>query len=183
MQLVRCILLVSILLLFLSCNQNKENVGIYETVINTTIVPLPPPPKIYDVDSVINKEVVDSLKSVKMDIGVNPKKIEFNGNFKELFKNFKFNDFSYFESNNKISLKALKARESLHFTILEKPITSFLKKEKQFDGILSLSEIIYNNKKDKSLVIIGYNNIIILYLLNKEDNKWEIEDQRTLLIS
>jgi len=175
-------------MVFYSCSNNFDK-EIYNIVINSKIKPLPPPPplSIGDTISTISKNVIDSLNKVPLKIAVNPFLLDFKGDYIKLFKNINDGRVNYSTSNVKVNKEDINGRESLKFTVLEEDVldTTTIKK---YDGILFLSSIKYNSKKNKALVIIGYttgklSSSTYLYLLENNADVWEITNIKRLSVS
>ncbi|MFL0352939.1 hypothetical protein [Xanthomarina sp. GH4-25] len=184
---INYIILVFFVTIF-SCSDNSDK-DIYKVVINSKIKPLPPPPPIRgDSISSISNSVIDSLNNVPLKIAVNPFLLDFKSDYTKLFNNINDAKVDYFISTLKVRKEDINARRSLKFTVLEEEISDFTSKLKFYDGILFLSTIKYDDKKDMALVIIGYTNgrlssSTYLYLLKKNKKTWEIIKRKRLSVS
>jgi len=192
MQLKINYLLIILCIIFYSCSNNfdRNDREIYNVVINSKIKPLPPllPPINNDTIHLINKSIIDSLNRVPLRIAVNPFLLDFNSDFTKLFNDINGGKVDYSVSAKKTPKKSINGRESLSFTFLEEDISDFTNTFKNYDGILFVSSVKYNNENDKALVIVGYtigklSSSTYLFLLKKNGNKWEIINSRRLSIS
>ncbi len=188
MQLRKCYILVLVCFLLTSCATSNCN-EIYYVAINKKVKPLPsvPPPTFGDTTSVISERVLDSITRVPMKIAVKYHKIDFNfGNeVMTLSEKFDSDKIHYFISDDEINFKEIKARPSLSFTLLS---GNYLKNKltfEEYDGVLQVSDVKYNEEKDEGLVIIAYSNeklssTTVLYYMEKKKDEWYIKKMRSL---
>ncbi|MGC6429748.1 MAG: hypothetical protein ACON5F_01775 [Jejuia sp.] len=166
-------------------NQSDDDEKIYAKVINASVyaTPPPPPPKLKNKGG-IPKHLIDSVLNNPIRILVAKYKLEIYPKKDESF-NFN-NELEIFESDIPVEPHLLKPRKSITFDLVETPINEFDPKE--YEGLLSLSRIHYNDLNDKAIVVVSFSRgklsgFMTAFLLELIKNEWIIVDQKDLWVS
>ncbi len=191
-MLLKFLILPILSLLFISCNSGDEQ-QIYATLVNQIVQPLPPPPPPPPIKNDANYDSL-KLKHTKRNtiikMAIYPYKLKLNAkknqNLIRLFEGKVAGSISndrmykeYFSLVNK----------NIDITILEENkkanLTSIYK---EYSWFLYLSEIKFNNKKNKAIVLVNHttgklSGSSTLYYLEKKNSVWKILNKRIMTIS
>jgi len=166
---------------------------VYDLVINSIIQPTPPPPppKIGENNRKISQGIIDSLNNVPLKIAVSSVLIDFEfKNKQELSFIDRINNgkIEYYSTNKVLANRLLFGRNSLSLEMFSEEDINVSKIYDDYDGILKVSKIRYNDNKDKALVIAAYSvgklsGNVVLFYLEKKNNHWTIIKKRNLSVS
>ncbi len=194
-RLKNIILAVIIVSFFCNCEtqveeDRKEVQEIFTFLINNKAVALPPAPPNEDAikDLKISKEVIDSLKRVKLNIAVYPKleeprlpeKFNFTNlpiEFSEIVKKF-----SSIDSQDFLSVDSINSKSRHNIVKADTTILSNSKDWKKYDLLFKFSNISFNKTYNKAALTVGISKSALwgygqLYLLSKDiNNEWRIVD-------
>lgn len=181
---MKLVKLLIIIILFSDCKPQHQDLEIDEKKIISFIVdeyaiPLPPPPSADRNDTIVSRKVIDSLKNVKLNIGVYPimgneiNSIEgqkIPGLYKKLL-NFDLPDKTIRE------IAELRSVQGHKIVLADTTVISKTKEFMNFDILFNFSRIRFDKNKTKAILemsvsrsrLAGYAQIICL---NKQGDKW-----------
>ena len=189
-------LILFTIILNYSCDSNKstdEIKEIHNIAIDNTVVPLPPPPPPKPGEKPgIPQQVLDSINAIKLKIAVSNiidlhDKKSFNisnyQNYNEAEKNLIGN------KNQTLDKKNWSTNKGHDISVIN--FQEVDKKElfKNYNALVSFSNVGFNSAKDKAVVIIGVSygaklsGTVILYLMEKVNSIWKIKHERTISIA
>ncbi|WAC03806.1 hypothetical protein N7U66_10525 [Lacinutrix neustonica] len=212
MQLKSKFFILIYLLIFVSCqNNNEEEYKVIATIYNSIPKELLPPPKPTGknevLDSIVNKIDYDNLNPLIFNYAINENFINFeidniskkfkSYNSKELFKTININEdeFVLIESlktqnySKKLDKKKVTKLCEDDIVFSSKQFLKKNSKEKDsLDGIISFSRVSFNKGYEKAAVCVGVyrsglDSNLKLYILEKNNGKWEIKSYKLLSIS
>lgn len=176
------ILLLTLLIVGCKGKTNEANINeVISFIIDKKAYPMPPLPSINDTTSLISEKVLDSLDSVRLKVAIYPTLDSFSE--KEVKKiPRKYQNIFKIQNN---SLKKIKIDELIsekgHQTILADTIEMKNSKDfESFDLLFRFSNFYYSEDKQKVLFSLGVSQSRLagsssLYILKKENKKWEYE--------
>ncbi len=180
----------------LSCNfqrSSQELTDIYNLVIDSAIMPFPPPPPESDNNLSMPKKVRDSLKAIKLDIAIS--------NQLELYDKQSFNIFGYenyqsakknlIDNKNQTLIRKhwLKTKKGHNISVIDIKDVNKSELFEKYNAVTSLSNIGFNLNKDKAITIVGISyapklsGTVILYFLEKINDEWKIKHKKAISIS
>ena len=181
------LIIIFFVLLIFSCKNraNEENVNdIISLMIDKRAFPLPPPPAINDtITTVINKRVRDSLLQVKLKVALYPTLYDFSSDEIKAIIPKQYKGIIEMKGINskKIKLDKLLFTEKGHEIMLAD--TTQIKKSRDFENfdlLFWFSNFYYSKDKEKVFFGLGISRSKldsngVLYILKKENSKWQIE--------
>ena len=189
---MRLIYILIISFFLFSCTSNKTEKEIYDVVLNSIVQPIAllPPPEFGNDSNVISKAVKDSLYNVSLNVAVSSKMIGFKFKNEELSFTDKVNkgEIEYYVSNKILASELLFGRNSLSFEIISEEDLKDIFIYDNYNGLLKISNIQYNNNNNKALVVVSYSmgklsGNTVLFYLEKKPESWIILKSRSLSVS
>ncbi|NJX16586.1 hypothetical protein [Tamlana crocina] len=196
MRLKHIIILFILISINSSCNYQKssqELEDIYNLVIDKTVKPLPPPPPKPGDNSSMSQKLRDSLRSIKLNIAISNRLELYN------IQSFNISDYKNYQSakenlianNNEILMMKnwLKTDKGHKIKVISEKESNKKELFKKYRAIISLSNIGFNQAKNKAITIVRVSyapklsGTAILYLLEKINGKWKIEYEKVIEIS
>lgn len=186
------------LMLLVGCKEKpsyNDVKDIYSIVIDKTIIIRPIPPPLQKNETLISKQVLDSLKRISLDVAIYKINYPIISDFKNIIVDDEYKSIT----------KALFTDKNNNLHVSEKNIGSFIGHKltiisedliqnktllfKDFHQVVSLSRISFNKENNKAVVYVvtslsgklsGYT---YLFLLKKVNEKWGIDTKKELSIS
>jgi len=153
-------------------------------------MPPPPPTVIGEDNNEISKSILDSLQNVPLNIAVSSKLISFEFKNKELLFINKINkgEIEYHISNEILDSETLFGRNSLSFKIFSEEDLKYSTIYDDYNGVLKMSNIKYNDNKNEALVVVSYSmgklsGNTVLFYLERKNGAWSIIKSRSLSVS
>ncbi|WP_299247913.1 hypothetical protein [uncultured Aquimarina sp.] len=192
--------LLSILTLFVSCNNKNDSQeqDIYEIVsiiINRFSKPIQPPPPPDGKEPYFSQAQIDSIMNRTQKVALYPVLFTTTEKFTKNEKlgqeyNKLVNDLGQFNSEDQIDINKVRTSKSINLQLVD---TIKLKSnrryiDKNYDILIRISNISFNDSLDKAVLIIGssrgyLNGASSLIFLEKINGIWKIKNIDTFSIS
>lgn len=168
----------------IQCNKSEltsNDRDIIASIIDKTARPLPPPPKQGTNDTIMSNKLIDSLKNVKLRVGIHPLMkvdIEKSG-LKKTPVEFKSLVNGSLKSKYLYSLNGLKSNKGnipiVADTLTLKNTCDF----ENFDLLFNFSRIWYDKTEKKAILEVGVSRSCMagfstIFCLEKKKNQWSI---------